>query len=146
MCEDGSPVKALNFLQTEVSSVVDHNDPHETELFRSLLTHLLSPSSGPSVKTPTSDPEHEDSPPKKRSRPITPDTPGDAEDPPPRTLNANSLRESADPLEEGGKVPSGDRFKDRNDLFEKLLEYISQDEKQPSGSLLDIIDGAVGLL
>lgn len=42
MCEDSAPVKALQFLQTEVSSVVDHKNAKETELFRSLLTHLLS--------------------------------------------------------------------------------------------------------
>ena len=52
MCEEQPAVRALNFLQTEVSSVVDHSSTDEAALFRSLLTHLLNPT--------------------VRSRPITP--------------------------------------------------------------------------
>jgi len=36
-------VRALSFLQTEVSSAVDHSSTDEAALFRSLLTHLLNP-------------------------------------------------------------------------------------------------------
>ncbi|KAJ3512938.1 hypothetical protein NLJ89_g3235 [Agrocybe chaxingu] len=43
MCEELPPVKALGFLQKEVASVVDHTNAQEEEIFRSLLTHLLSP-------------------------------------------------------------------------------------------------------
>jgi muskelin len=43
MSETSNPVKALNFLQTEVSSVVDHGNPEETSIFRNLLSHLLTP-------------------------------------------------------------------------------------------------------
>ena len=42
MCEEQPAVKALRYLQTEVSEVVDHTDPEETSVFRSLLAHLLS--------------------------------------------------------------------------------------------------------
>lgn len=52
MCEEQPAVRALSFLQTEVSSVVDHSSMDEAALFRSLLTHLLNPTT--------------------RSRPITP--------------------------------------------------------------------------
>jgi hypothetical protein len=52
MCEEQPAVRALSFLQTEVSSVVDHGSTDEATLFRSLLTHLLNPTT--------------------RSRPITP--------------------------------------------------------------------------
>jgi muskelin len=41
LCEEGPPVQALKFLQTEVAAIVDHSTP-ETEVFRTLLTHLLS--------------------------------------------------------------------------------------------------------
>ena len=44
MCEDTTPIEALSFLQTDVSAVVDHANAKETETFRSLLAHLLSPS------------------------------------------------------------------------------------------------------
>ena len=43
MCEEQPAVRALSFLQTEVSSVVDHSSTDEAALFRSLLTHLLNP-------------------------------------------------------------------------------------------------------
>ena len=43
MCEEQPAVRALSFLQTEVSSVVDHCSADEAALFRSLLTHLLNP-------------------------------------------------------------------------------------------------------
>ena len=43
MCEEQPAVRALSFLQTEVSSVVDHSSTDEATLFRSLLTHLLNP-------------------------------------------------------------------------------------------------------
>ena len=56
MCEEQPAVRALSFLQTEVSSAVDHTSVEETSLFRSLLTHLLNPPA--------------------RSRPITPGSGG----------------------------------------------------------------------
>lgn len=43
MCEEQPAVRALSFLQTEVSSAVDHSSTDEAALFRSLLTHLLNP-------------------------------------------------------------------------------------------------------
>jgi len=43
MCEEKPAVRALSFLQTEVSSVVDHSSTEEAGLFRSLLTLLLNP-------------------------------------------------------------------------------------------------------
>lgn len=52
MCEEQPAVRALSFLQAEVSSVVDHSSMEEAALFRSLLTYLLNPTA--------------------RSRPITP--------------------------------------------------------------------------
>src|SRR5260221_4532998 len=46
MCESfAPPVNSLTFLQKDVASVVDHQNKSEEEQFRSLLTHLLSPSS-----------------------------------------------------------------------------------------------------
>ncbi|KAF8828701.1 hypothetical protein HHX47_DHR3000327 [Lentinula edodes] len=45
MCETQAPVQSLIYLQNQVSEVVNHDDPSETQLFRSLLTHLLMNSS-----------------------------------------------------------------------------------------------------
>ncbi|KAK0210441.1 Muskelin N-terminus-domain-containing protein, partial [Desarmillaria ectypa] len=153
MSETVSQVKALAFLQTDVSSVVDHNDPTETELFRSLLTHLLTPQSPTPVakKYPS---EHEDSPPRKRSRPNTPEDDTEvwtnevlsaiAIKPPIAgmerlSINGDSLRRAADPVEPEGEMDS-ERFKQRTEVFEELLEYVSSDAKQSDGSLLDMVD------
>lgn len=49
MCEEMEPVPALQFLQNEVSNVVDHDNHEESEAFRSLLQYLLSPSTNPTL-------------------------------------------------------------------------------------------------
>ena len=54
MCEEQPAVRALSFLQTEVYSVVDHSCTDEAALFRSLLTHLLNPTSRSRPATPGS--------------------------------------------------------------------------------------------
>ncbi|KAF9028988.1 hypothetical protein BDZ89DRAFT_1065702 [Hymenopellis radicata] len=152
MGETMPQVKALTFLQTEVSSVVDHSDPAETEIFRSLLTHLLTPRAPVAVEK-TYPSEHEDSPPRKRSRANTPED--DAwtstndlvckaalkvqEASRLHCVDARMLREQTDPVETGGEMDA-DRFKQRTDLFEQLLEYVSVNAKQPDGNLIDLVD------
>ncbi|KAK0448391.1 Muskelin N-terminus-domain-containing protein [Desarmillaria tabescens] len=140
MSETVSQVKALAFLQTEVSSVVDHNDPTETELFRSLLTHLLTPQSPTPVakKYPS---EHEDSPPRKRSRPNTPEDDTDSEEWVWSVYRLMVIRSgrAADPVESEGEMDA-ERFKQRTEVFEELLGYVSSGAKQPGGSLLDMVD------
>jgi hypothetical protein len=168
MCEELSPVKALNFLQTEVSSVVDHSDPAETEMFRSLLTHLLSPpppsSPLPHPKTAIPVTDADDyPPPRKRSRPNTPDeswtniledeevTTDEQESVGPvRSIKAHTLKAVEDPEElklrneAGPGVLSAARFTQRNEVFESLLKFVAEEEKQPAGSLLDMVDGDEG--
>ncbi|THU94177.1 hypothetical protein K435DRAFT_966971 [Dendrothele bispora CBS 962.96] len=68
MCEEKPAVEALSFLRNEVSSVVDHSNPKEAETFRSLLTHLVMASPIDSLPTPD-----DEAPPRKRSRPNTPE-------------------------------------------------------------------------
>lgn len=198
MCEEVPPIRALNFLQNEVSSVVDHRSAEETEMFRSLLTHLLaappvpapahrtekmasqstsfhhdrhspSHSSDSSNSTTTTTAlKHEDSResssrPKKRSR-SDPDegSEGDvwtseiAEDYSQGSSDGSSsqrLRDMVDPLEAmirgwddcgGGGAPgvsqlTGARYSQRTEVFEYLLKYIADSEKQPSDSLLDLV-------
>jgi len=182
MCEEESPVQALNFLQNQVSSVVDHSNAKETEVFRSLLTHLLtpsllppsSPSEGSSGRSPTSASspsnttsglEHEDSRevsprPKKRSRPERKDSgvwtneipvEGDSLD---VGGGVQTLRDVVDPLEaiirdgaEGVTEPApslssltGARYSQRTEVFEGILAFITDGQKQPSESLLDLIE------
>lgn len=56
MCEDSEPVKALSFLRTQVSSVVDHSSSEETEIFQSQLSHLLIPQSESPIQDQTVSP------------------------------------------------------------------------------------------
>lgn len=135
ICEDASAAKALNFLQTEVSSTVDHQDPQESEIFRTLLTHLLSPSSSLFEATEM---DIEQFPPRKRSRPNTPEDSTVRSPKPQDSVTADLLLAIPDSAEENKQTAY--RFKQRTEIFESLLEFISDDAKQPAGSLLDFID------
>lgn len=197
MCEEAPPVRALNFLQNEVSSMVDHRNAEETEMFRSLLTHLLAPAPVPPRTTEkmtststsasshqhqhhslshsshssnsTTSLEHEDSRessrPRKRSR-ADPEEGSEggvwtnelAEDESQGFSNEGSrqrLQDMVDPLEVmvGGEGDSGSaqretrsqltgaRYIQRTEVFETLLKFIADSEKQPSDSLLDLVGG-----
>ncbi|TFK67379.1 galactose oxidase [Pluteus cervinus] len=165
MSEDGDPIKALNFLQSDVASVVDHKDPVESDDFRSLLTHLLVPAAAIGrTKTPPPLGDHEDSPPRKRSRSTSPEDQwtstldevecdSDGEEDPtkiefnsPQTINARMLKTIQDPLErDDGSGVSAERFDQRNEVFESLLTFVGDYAKEPTGSLLDMVDGDGGL-
>ena len=155
MCEEEAPVKALNFLQTQVSSVVDHANVKETEMFRSLLTHLLSPASHsrpPSSPVKRDESREASSRPRKRSRAERHDTGewtsklpqgdshGYASD---ETLR---LRDVVDPLEsvvrgeEADSTLTGARYSQRTEVFENILKFIVDSEKQPTESLLDLVE------
>ena len=193
MCEEVPPIRALNFLQNEVSSVVDHGNAEETEMFRSLLTYLLAPSvpvpthttekkismstssrhgrlspshsSDSSSSTTTTALEHEDSResssrPKKRSR-SDPDEGSESEvwtseiaDYSEGFGNGSSsqrLRDMVDPQEAmirgeddrsgapGDSHLTGARYSQRTEVFEYLLKFIVDSEKQPSDTLLDLV-------
>ncbi|CAL1706336.1 unnamed protein product [Somion occarium] len=159
LCEDDVPVKALSYLKTEVSAVVNHSDPDEGSLFRSLLSHLLTPSfakqhdassslaSGPSAA-------------KGRSRPDTPSngidedatmTDSDAE---PSSSGVTTPISSSvlltlrlfeeDPSETRaqGEVPppSAARYRQRTQVFEELLQFVNEDVRQPDRDLLELIN------
>lgn len=174
MCEEQPAVKALRYLQTEVSDVVNHADPEETTVFRSLLAHLLSPSALTSIGEPSissgRDAVEREEPPKKRSRPNTPDEVWtnviDEEDDIQRPSHTHSesiprcltpakrnravLQMDEDPeetklREEGKKPVSAERFSQRTEMFENLLAFVGEEVKQPKGSLLDLVDADDGL-
>ncbi|KAJ7187899.1 Muskelin N-terminus-domain-containing protein [Mycena filopes] len=162
MCEDVSHVKALNFLRASVYPVVDQDDPEETEAYRGLLSYLFVPaspvmSSHPHLKTPSAQSDHEDSPPRKRSRPNTPEdtemtAPSEVEElPAPAAkippFDVQLVRETEDPKEGkgGAAVVSAARFQQRNALFESLLEFVNEEAKQPSGSLVAGLDGLMAM-
>ncbi|KAI0373966.1 hypothetical protein BV20DRAFT_936559 [Pilatotrama ljubarskyi] len=141
MCEDQPSIKALTFLQTRVSEVVNHSDPEEAKDFRSLLSaHLLSAfpraaaeNSSPSRPTTESgrgSTRADSPPPRKRSRSNSP-TAGDK----------SVIRWEKDPIEVDGSGPSPERFRQRTEMFERLMAFINEDAKQPDQNLVDMISG-----
>lgn len=140
-------MKALAFLQTEVSSVVDHSNAEEAEAFRNLLSHLLSmPPGGSSSMTPAEDlGEDRDTP--MRSSAGTP-LPYQDEEIAEATKAGQQSTETAVTYEEDlveaamnvGCRPSPTRFRQRTQVFERLLTFVDADAKQPDKSLLDLIN------
>ncbi|KAI0358515.1 hypothetical protein OH77DRAFT_1189211 [Trametes cingulata] len=141
MCEDQPSIKALTFLQTRVSEVVNHSDPEEAADFRSLLSaHLLSafprtapeaPSTSQSATESSPSSVRADSPPpRKRSRSNSP------------TASSKSvIRWEKDPIEADDSGPSPERFRQRTEMFERLMAFINEDAKQPDQNLVDMISG-----
>jgi muskelin len=163
MCEEQPPVKALHFLQTEVASVVDHTSTEEAAHFRSLLTHLLTPGSktGPSILNGGSrraGHNHQEGP-RKRSRSEETWTSklDDEED---ATTDDHSFQSRyeenlvadlisniiEDPMEEDlragseSPAPPSERFKQRTEVFESLLEFVDEQSKEPEGNLIDRVN------
>lgn len=150
LCEDTSGVKALAFLQTEVSSVVDHSNAEEAEAFRNLLSHLLSlppggTSSTTSAAVASDADEDKDTP--MRSSASTPLPPQDEEIIDTATAGQQSLETAVtyeeDPVEEAMGIdsrPSPARFRQRTQVFERLLTFVNAGAKQPEKNLLDSIN------
>ena len=170
MCEDNAPTKALMYLQTQVSSVVNHNDQKETKDYRSLMTFLLAPKPPVTTLLPslfqTSSTSGNPSPSSDmgstesireiwKSRTGTPDG-NEYADPldeeidninriSTSKLSPELLRSTEDPLEkqqrgsEQNNAMSADRYAQRMEVFESLLEYVNDWDKEPPGSLLDFV-------
>lgn len=160
MCDESAPVKALAFLQNEVSAVVDHDNPKEATIFRSLLSHLLAPKPEPSADSSTADPRSNGGSATPSSASSVGTTDGkwtnELPAPAPRAdmdedavmLDAASevlfseARAEDDPYEltlRGGRPLAGTRFRQRTEVFESLLKFVEAEGKQPSGSLLDML-------
>jgi len=161
LCEDASPARALNYLQNEVYAVVNHSDLEEESLFRSLLSHLLTPSARSTAGA--SEPQRPAS--RKRSRSAEPQekvarqresvTDSDmAEDASPSSSRVEVRRSLERPryvisLEEdpaeggssgGGQPPSPARYKQRMDVYESLMKYMNADAKEPDSNLIDMLN------
>ncbi|KAH9920145.1 Muskelin N-terminus-domain-containing protein [Fomitopsis serialis] len=144
LCEDAPAVKALAFLQAEVSSVVNHGSTEEAEAFRSLLSHLLSlPPGGtpPTARTAeasaTPASSSTSTPLPRQDEEMTDST---------RTEESQSAKQVAVMYDEDsqeatdGSRPSPARFKQRTEVFERLLVFVNADAKQPDKSLLELIN------
>ncbi|OBZ70545.1 Muskelin [Grifola frondosa] len=153
MCEDGPAIQALTFLQTQVSSVVDHSDVEETKTFRSLLSYLLA---APPQPTPTrsgtpaasgsgSGMDGEDSSPswiRSSSDSLVDVHTSSSKRSRPEAASPSVVRMEEDPVETtaGHTAPSPARFHQRTQLFERLLAFVNEDAKQPDENLLDLVN------
>ncbi|KAF9547697.1 hypothetical protein CPC08DRAFT_715745 [Agrocybe pediades] len=161
MCEEEEPVVALTFLQNQVSNVVDHSNMEETESFRSLLTHLLSPrprpppapSASTSASKRRSTGDSDDSGSGEWTNEIgLPSFPMVSASPPssPGGGGVQRLRDTKDPFEdlvrgwdvydERRSPLSGPRYAQRTEVFENILKFVCRGQKQPDMGLLDLMD------
>lgn len=134
MCEDAPPIKALTFLQTKVSSVVDHGDAEETATFRSLLSHLLAVPSGPSVGASSTDGALPHAA-RVLSQGSNACLPGSSDARPLITFEEDQVETG---MHTGSPVAPA-RFTQRTAMFERLLKFVNDDAKEPENDLLDII-------
>ncbi|KIY73013.1 hypothetical protein CYLTODRAFT_342854 [Cylindrobasidium torrendii FP15055 ss-10] len=146
MSETEGQIQALGYLQNDVSNVVDHADSEETDVFRSLLTHLMTPSLP--ISEPETPPSDRDLSPRKKSRPNTPEDAWTSEiecalTPRLTTNKLDMLDALPDPLERRENADAemdAERFRQRTQLFEAILEYVDADAKQPDKDLVDLVD------
>jgi hypothetical protein len=145
-----SLVEALNYLQTDVSSVVDHDDENESAVFRGLLEHLLTPASLAEDTQPQAngadEPGEDESAGDDAS--AGSETPKSSSSPPSHLRQ--TLCAAEDPVErqtgvesESRKTPVlGARYTQRTEVFESLLEFVGNEDKQPQGDLVELVECA----
>lgn len=164
MSEDSTPVQALAYLQTEVSSVVDHSDSEEAKVFRSLLSHLLTPTPKPAAASTAPSPSvtpPQDADNAARNRRQSPpgafedsgdedavmvdieaDTGEDAGTDAPASRPVVSFQRDPEVEASNGEhtSPSPERYRQRTGVFERLMEFVNEDARQPEQDLWDMID------
>ncbi|TFY80985.1 hypothetical protein EWM64_g3025 [Hericium alpestre] len=116
LCADAPAVVALRFLQTQVHEVVDHSTS-EAHVFRELLSYMLA----------------------EQSRPETSSSQGTAGMQAGDEMADGAQVESDAEAADGSPEVPEDRFKQRTEVFESLLEFFPADAKQPSSNLVDMI-------
>ncbi|OCH88092.1 hypothetical protein OBBRIDRAFT_780673 [Obba rivulosa] len=156
MCEDRPAVQALAYLQKEVSAVVNTSDAEEAQNFRALLSHLLSrpasPSMVPENPADARQPLHNGTRNETRGERVT--SPMDLADEDAEMPDADvtigpttiprglliTLEQDPDERNHTESPPSPARYRQRMQVFERLLVFINQDAKQPDNDLLNLID------
>ena len=128
MCEDGSTIEALQYLQSEISALVDHQDEDEISVFRSLLSLLLSRPSTPYETNSVQSPAAHDMEMTDVSHSV-------AADPVPVTEQQPVTRKVAEARDK-------QRHVQRTATFEELLAYVDPKAKQPRANLVDLVRDA----
>jgi len=128
MCEDGSTIEALQYLQSDISALVDHQDEDELSVFRGLLSLLLSRPSTPHGENPAQ-------PPRTRDIEMTDILRSTTTEPAPVTQQQSVAPKASETRDR-------QRHAQRTATFEELLAYVDPKAKQPRVDLVDLVRGA----
>ena len=112
MCYEGDSIKALKYLQVQLAQVVDHSNENESSEFYGLSKSLIHEDKGKIINIYLWILIND-----KNIKIAN------------RLLNLNHIL-----LDE-----TRDIFHERTELYEKLLEFFSEEMKQPKGNLIDLI-------
>lgn len=132
-------MQALTFLQNDVHAVVDHDSAEETATFRALHSHLFDPTSSSFSAASKLAPDGD----------VEMDSFVDVGIGPSEPWLSSSGRTSMPSIPELQRDDEGEaygelkpeRFRQRTQVFESLLELINTDAKQPLTDLVDLVDG-----
>ena len=131
MADESDKVKALNFIQNEVAAVVDHSDPEEADTFTGLVARLLT--SAPPIPMPSTTPDADVVVNAELiPLPASPDP------------SAQDSRQDVGVEACEGEIESAslsdERYQQRTEVFEALLEFVGERDKQPAGNLVDLVE------
>ena len=124
LCESVTPVEALTFLQRNVHAVVDHSSDEEAATFRSLHSHLFTGS----ISSKKAEGAEDIS--------MTAPNPSASSNQTVSTLQ----KDEAEKEDHVNLTP--ERFRERTQMFESLMEFINTGEKEPDKDLVDILAGS----
>lgn len=135
MCTTESSITALQYLQTEVSSVVNHTSEEESAAFQKLLTFLLNQPMSPMKDAPSP------LPPMNGASHVHSDLDLENE------TGVNGANRGDRDVEMGSQGHGGDIDKEQDDelrkqrlvCFDAILEFVDPKAKQPKADLVDLV-------
>ena len=139
MCHSSEPMQALQYLQNDVSSFVNHDDEVESKQFRELTQYLFKwPGKRAGISSSGNDILALGLIEKSRSTAMT---------------SSGNMDVQAGGMASGGlflyilkisEIADGESesqtYFNRTALYEKLLEYFPSSMKEPKGNLVDLVD------
>ncbi|KAJ3185891.1 hypothetical protein HK101_009778 [Irineochytrium annulatum] len=150
MCQSGNVFQALQYLQSEVSEVVDHQDENESKAFRELTQWLFQWQGtvrDQDVWGANDDAGGAPSFPGANNAQQQPNTNGgNVPNPSSSAIGGLATGGSANlSVKPHSSILSGfnvsqDAFQTRTELYETLLEFFPESMREPKGNLVDLID------
>ncbi|KAM0749031.1 hypothetical protein T439DRAFT_327521 [Meredithblackwellia eburnea MCA 4105] len=136
MCQTQPTLAALTYLQTTLSSVVDHTDEDEASAFRACMAALLAAPSNSSGEGEVLDDSEMGSSPSCSSS--SQDGDGDEEVEGMNESMLSSQTSAVLAMKEGETTLTSELYEHRHRLFEELLDFFPDCERQPREDLRDM--------